>query len=90
MHNGVCLKCDSTDVISRVRIMDRGESAVGDLQVVVPEKPDALFFQGRQYGTLYAWICGFCGFTELYVSGPAELLAAYRKSQGQETTLKLD
>lgn len=84
MYDGVCPKCQSTDVIPQVRVMDQTDyNEVGALElgVVVDENPGAFIFKGKRRGTLYAWICGVCGFTELYVSNPGGLLEAYKKSQ---------
>ncbi len=47
----------------------------------VYEDPGALLFKGTHRGTLSARICGRCGYTELYVSNPQELLAAYRRNR---------
>ena len=52
------------------------------LEVEVYENPAALLFKGTHAGTLTASICGRCGYAELYVSNPAELLAAYRRGKG--------
>jgi hypothetical protein len=49
------------------------------LSVEVDAHPQALVFKGTQRGVLKARICGQSGFAELYVSYPAELLAAYRE-----------
>jgi hypothetical protein len=85
-----CPRCQSPDLIPHVRVVDRSwrmsfsatvEYDLG-LQAEVDEDPDALAFKGTHTGTLTASICGRCGYAELYVSNPAELLAAYRRSQG--------
>jgi hypothetical protein len=81
----VCPKCNATDIIPGVRVLDYLNAlAPQSLQVEVPENPDALFFKGKQRGSLHAWICGSCGFAELFVSNPGDLLAAYRKNPNRE------
>jgi hypothetical protein len=76
-----CSKCGSLEVIPSVRIVDYGESDwKRDLHVEVCENPDALIFKGTHRGSLRAMICGRCGYAELYVSNPQELLAAYKRS----------
>ena len=91
-RNQVCPKCNATDIIPRVRVLDYLNAvAPQSLQVEVPENPDALIFKGKQRGSLHAWICGSCGFAELFVSNPGDLLAAYRKNPDrQESALNLD
>ena len=83
MKHGVCLKCGSGDVIPDVYILDRGHhDAAGNLKVVIEERPDAWLFKGEVRTSLKAWVCGACGFTELYAKNPADLLAAHRKQAG--------
>lgn len=78
----VCCKCGSPEVIPEVHILDRGDANWRhDLEVEVYEKPNALFFRGAQPGTLSASICGRCGYAELYVSNPEELLEVYRRKR---------
>jgi hypothetical protein len=38
-----------------------------------------LIFKGAVSSKLRAWICGACGFTELYVTNPQKLLEAFRE-----------
>lgn len=70
----------------RVRVLDRGDSniGVGDLGVLVYEDPKALLFKGAQKGTLYAQICGECGFAEFYLENPQELYAVYPSKKSKE------
>jgi ribosomal protein S27AE len=80
MQHGQCPKCGSSDVIPEVYLLDRGH---GDrqynLQAIVEENPDAWLFKGTVRSSLKAWVCGACGYTELYANNPAALLAAHRK-----------
>lgn len=83
-NNEVCIKCQSKNIIPGVRVVDEIDTegvGSGELSVLVDENPSAWFFQGEHRGVLSARICGECGYTELYVSNPKELLAAYRTSQ---------
>ena len=80
----VCPKCKSRDVMPGVRILAQAGqfgAVKGNLEVEVYEDPGALIFKGAQTGTLTASVCGNCGYTELYVNNPAQLLAVYRKSK---------
>ena len=84
-QDGTCPKCESTDVIPDVRVLDRVEAAdysASSLTAVIYDKPEALFFKGQHRSTFRAYVCGACGFTEFYVNEPQELLAAHRKQGG--------
>lgn len=82
-----CSKCNA-EKIMRGRIPDRGDSNIGfgDLAVLVYEDPKALVFKGAHKGTLYAQICGECGYAEIYLENPQELYAVYqsKKSKGKK------
>jgi predicted nucleic-acid-binding Zn-ribbon protein len=81
MKPTTCPKCRSQKIIPDVSIEDRGMSNVPwNLSVRVEEKPDALLFKGRHTDILKAWVCGECGYTELYVENPQALYAAYTKA----------
>ncbi len=80
MKNGICPKCESHDVIPRIRVIDHyGPLAGEDLSVQTYEKPDALLLKGAHTHTLHAWVCGDCGYTELYVDNPKELSRVYKR-----------
>jgi hypothetical protein len=67
-------------VIPNVYVLDLGHgNRPHNLKVVVDENPDAWLFKGEVQSSLKAWVCGACGYTELYAQDPAALLAAYRK-----------
>jgi predicted nucleic-acid-binding Zn-ribbon protein len=83
MRDGRCPKCGSAEVIPNVYIQDRGEGQTENLKVIVEENPHAWVFKGAVKTSLKAWICGVCGFTELYAKDPADLLTAYRKQEEQ-------
>jgi hypothetical protein len=53
------------------------------LKVEIVENPEAWFDKnkGIHEGVLTATICGRCGFVELYVKNPEELLKVYRQKQ---------
>ena len=81
---GRCPKCGSPDVIPNVFVREDVVSAE-NLKAVVEKNPDAFFyeFRGVVKTSLKAWVCGSCGYTELYAKNPAALLAAYRKREEQ-------
>jgi hypothetical protein len=75
-----CVRCNSGRVVPRATIWDQGDTSGGTLQAYVEAKPDALFFRGAVYATLFARICADCGHAELFADGAEELYAAYRQS----------
>jgi predicted nucleic-acid-binding Zn-ribbon protein len=80
MRDGRCPKCASADVIPNVFVLELGHgNRPHNLKVVVDEHPDAWLFKGEVQSSLKAWVCGACGYTELFAKDAAALLAAYRK-----------
>jgi hypothetical protein len=79
----VCPKCGCPDVIPDAQLVEeRSGGRNRPLQAEVDENPGTLLFRGAHLGALRARVCGRCGFTELFVSNPEELLAAYRSRPG--------
>jgi hypothetical protein len=78
-----CAKCGSERVVPKATIWDQGRGSWGGLQVYVYGNPDAFIFKDTTYATLYARVCGDCGFAELYAHGAAELYDAYRQGRAQ-------
>jgi len=87
MRDGQCPKCGSADVIPNAYVLpgvpDSSARYWENLRVVVVEKPDAWFFKGEVFTSLKAWVCGACGYTELYAKNAPALLAAWRKHEEQ-------
>jgi predicted nucleic-acid-binding Zn-ribbon protein len=81
MKKGSCPKCGSADLIEngRIDISSGGYSQAYDFTVTVQKHPDAVLFKGVVSSKLRAWVCGACGFTELYVNNPQKLLEAFRQ-----------
>ena len=78
MKNGFCPKCNSLEIIGKLPLAEHGRMA---LALEVDAKPQALIFTDTAKSRLYAWVCGTCGYVELYTEHPQELLEAYRKTQ---------
>lgn len=75
----ICAKCSSDKIIPKARIIDKGDSNIAsNLQVIIDENPDALLFKGRISSSLFAKICGNCGFTEVYAQDHQALYTAYK------------
>jgi predicted nucleic-acid-binding Zn-ribbon protein len=85
MKDGHCPKCGSADVIPNVSVLDNAGAPgySNNVRAVVVQHPDAWMFTGEVRTCLKAWVCGSCGYTELYANNPAALLAAYRKREEQ-------
>lgn len=76
-----CTKCNSERVVPQAEIWDQGRHSSGSLHAYVYTRPDAVFFPGTVYATLYARICGDCGYTEVYAEGAAELYEAHLRGR---------
>jgi predicted nucleic-acid-binding Zn-ribbon protein len=78
-----CSKCNSKEVMPRVRIMDRGHFSgdAGNLTAVTYDDPRACVFEGAHKAALFARVCAACGFTELYLDNARELYDAYLKGE---------
>ena len=77
-----CAKCGSEKIVPQVRILDLGDyNMPGHLSVQIEGNPDALFFKEKFKDAMKAWVCGECGYAELYVTQPRELYAAYERSK---------
>ena len=71
-----CSKCQSYKIIPRVRI--KGAPGSGHhLSAEFSQNPAAFIFTGTRRSEISAWVCGDCGYTELYVWNPQELYLAY-------------
>lgn len=83
MKNGTCPKCGSHVLIKDEPIIDRGQYSlpVGYLSFIFQGRKTSPFTHNVARGEIRAWICGECGYTELYTTNFKELLAAERESQ---------
>lgn len=86
-----CARCESDEVIPRVRVAERGESnARYDLQVEVQRRPNAVLFKRPERSDLWAQVCGACGHAELFVDAPRALYAAYLQADASPAVSALD
>jgi hypothetical protein len=70
-------------VVEGVRVLDRGHGgAEHDLSVAVYRHPAARLFKGEVTCSLWARVCGNCGYTELYAENPTALVKAAAEAQG--------
>ena len=69
-----CPKCGSTNIIADAKVIDRVHmNAETELSVATFRQPEAILFKGRMSTTLSAWVCGDCGYVELYADSPARI-----------------
>lgn len=68
-----------------LEVRDEGRSGSHPLRVVVeepePPKHGVIWVRGGSAGDIRAWICGHCGYTELYTNNLGELSTSYRKGR---------
>ncbi len=80
--SGRCPKCDSTDIIADAMVIDRFRASLGETHLTIAtfQNPGALIFRGRRTMEASAWVCGQCGFIELYARKPQQLKQPRPKS----------
>jgi predicted nucleic-acid-binding Zn-ribbon protein len=76
-----CAKCGSSSVIQRAMVVDSYEGGKRNLQVRVDANPTAMMFKKSVHSPVHAWICGQCGYVELYADKPAELYKAFTEAR---------
>jgi predicted nucleic-acid-binding Zn-ribbon protein len=70
MKNGVCIKCNSNNIV-QVRPLDRAHhNSKRTLEVATYENPNAWIFKGESSYELIGYSCGECGYVEFYLSNP--------------------
>jgi hypothetical protein len=73
-----CLKCDSDAMVPGVRLIDRGESDMRKTtEVGITTKPNAILFKGEVRVETEAFVCGDCGFVEVYATEPYKIWDAH-------------
>ena len=81
MSRSKCPKCDSTERIPGVRVLDQDHGNRVDLGATVQAYPAGFLFNGTVKHKFHARVCGNCGYTEFYVDEPKKLLALARGEQ---------
>lgn len=73
-------------MIRRAMVLDlyKGER---ELQVRVDADPTAMMFKKSVRSPVHAWICGQCGYVEMYADKPGELYKAFTEAQSTMTHL---
>jgi predicted nucleic-acid-binding Zn-ribbon protein len=78
MKDKMCPKCGSSEIIEDAEVRDYDSGSYRPLGVHVKlVKPTGGFVKKtHESGELHAWVCGECGYTELYTTNYKELLKA--------------
>jgi predicted nucleic-acid-binding Zn-ribbon protein len=71
-----CPKCGSGQIIREVQTLDRSDSGNQPLSLRRGTRTWAGWLRLPRTFPVDAWVCGGCGYTELYVREPAQLAAA--------------
>lgn len=71
-----CPECDSEKIISRAKLLDRGDRT--ELIIAVDENPLAMVFKKRTTSDISAKVCGDCGFIRFYAKSAGNLWMAYQ------------
>jgi hypothetical protein len=80
MNDHACPKCQSTESIPDVRVIDHAHlNQPMELSATIYTNPDAWVFKGPISHRFRARVCGSCGYTEFYVEDPRGLLEWSRK-----------
>ena len=84
-----CAKCGSDSVIRRAMVIDKvtAMGAEQNLTVGVNADPTAIVFKKPARSDVHAWICGQCGYVEIYADDPAELYQAFLTAQSEREKL---
>lgn len=78
-----CSRCESEEMIPDGWVFDMNRDMTGALQAGFIANPKAIVFKGKTYNSVWARLCGSCGFIELFVADPQKLYAEYRKARGK-------
>ncbi len=75
-----CPKCGSSDILPKQKIVS--SEGGSDYRLIVRLRERAGTWRIKHHDhPIVAWICGACGYTELYTAKPKELSDAYWRLQ---------
>ena len=75
-NTNTCPKCGSIEIIADAKAIDRDQGGMHlgeQFTVATFGKPEALVFKEKRMTTVSAWVCGQCGYMELYADSPSSL-----------------
>jgi predicted nucleic-acid-binding Zn-ribbon protein len=72
---GKCPKCGSVEIIADAKAIDRDARGWHSERFTVASfgNPSAFIFKDKRTTTISAWVCGQCGYVELYADSPSSL-----------------
>lgn len=77
MRSGTCPKCGSTEILENVSMNTLGEA--GPAGTIAFRLEETFGFMKKSTRVeARAWICGACGFAELYAAEPEKLAESWR------------
>lgn len=77
MRSGTCPKCGSSEILESVSMNTLGEA--GPAGAIAFRLEETFGFMRKSTRVeAKAWICGACGFAELYAAEPAKLAERWR------------
>lgn len=76
-----CPKCRSKRVLAGGQLKQVGEAAI---QVFFFKRPGQIFFPGPVRADIQVYVCGDCGYTEMYTQHPEELAKVLPAAETQE------
>ena len=82
MKNGICPKCNSHDIIKNKPIPAMARyNTMNYLSLFITGKRTSWISRRIAVGKIRAWVCGECGYTELYTTNYKDLLMAEIESK---------
>lgn len=83
MLNNQCPKCGSSKIMAKLDLIDHAAHGPVPFAVNIeepePPKHSFIWMAKSSSGAIRAWICGSCGYTELYTDNFEALWESYRK-----------
>ncbi len=80
MKNGTCPKCGSNEILTELTpVISTHTLHVEIAQPKPPEKPSILWLPDSVESDFKLYICGACGYTELYATKYKELNEGWEK-----------
>lgn len=78
MRSGTCPKCGSTEILEKVGVNTLGEGGPAG-QIAFRLEETSGFLKKSTRVEAKAWICGTCGYSELYAEDPAKLAERWQE-----------
>ena len=78
MRSGTCPKCASNEILADVGVNSLGEGGPAG-QIAFRLEETSGFLKKSTRVEAKAWICGSCGYSELYAADPAKLVERWRE-----------